>query len=106
MIGSAPRRRPLIWLNGSTQPLFRPGQTKPYAVVTSFFDITSRKRMQAEIQTLNAQLEQKVEQRTSELKAAISELEAFSYSVSHDLRAPLRAIEGFSGILLEDHAGS
>jgi PAS domain S-box-containing protein len=96
----------LIWLNGSTQPLYHPGEKKPYAIVTSFFDITSRRRMQAEIQTLNAQLEQKVEQRTSELKAAVSELEAFSYSVSHDLRAPLRAIEGFSGILLEEHAGS
>jgi len=96
----------LIWLNGSTQPLFHPGQAKPYAVVTSFFDVTGRRRMQAEIQALNTQLEQKVEQRTSELKAAITELEAFSYSVSHDLRAPLRAIEGFSGILLEEHAGS
>jgi PAS domain S-box-containing protein len=96
----------LVWLNGNTQPLFRPGQKKPYALVASFFDVTSRRRMQAEIQTLNAQLEQKVEQRTSELKAAISELEAFSYSVSHDLRAPLRAIEGFSGILLEDHSAS
>ena len=95
-----------VWLNGSTQPLFHPGKTKPYAIVTSFFDITSRRHMQAEIQSLNAELEQKVEQRTSELKAAISELEAFSYSVSHDLRAPLRAIEGFSGILLEEHAGS
>jgi PAS domain S-box-containing protein len=96
----------LVWLNGSTQPLFHPGELKPYAIVTSFFDVTSRRQMQAEIQTLNAELEQKVEQRTSELKAAISELEAFSYSVSHDLRAPLRAIEGFSGILLEEHAGS
>jgi len=96
----------LIWLNGNTHPLFRPGESKPYAVVTSFFDVTSRKEMQAEIQKLNTELEHKVEQRTSELKAAVSELEAFSYSVSHDLRAPLRAIEGFSGILLEDHAAS
>jgi len=94
----------LIWLNGNTQPLFRPGEKKPYAVVTSFFDITHRKEMEAEIQKLNTELEHKVEQRTSELKAALNELEAFSYSVSHDLRAPLRAIEGFSQILLEDHA--
>ncbi len=96
----------LIWLNGNTQPLFRPGEKKPYAVVTSFFDVTNRKEMEAEIQKLNAELEQKVEQRTSELKSAVNELEAFSYSVSHDLRAPLRAIEGFSQILLEEHAGS
>jgi PAS domain S-box-containing protein len=96
----------LIWLNGSTQPLFRPGETKPYAVVTSFFDISSRKEMEAEIQKLNTSLEHKVEQRTSELKAAVNELEAFSYSVSHDLRAPLRAIAGFSEILLDEHVGS
>jgi len=96
----------LIWLNGSTQPLFHPGEKEPYAIVTSFFDVTGRRKMQAEIQNLNTQLEQKVEQRTSELKAAVGELEAFSYSVSHDLRAPLRAIEGFSGILLEEHAES
>lgn len=104
LIGLQRADRQLVWLNGNTQPLFRPEQSKPYAVVASFFDITSRRRMQAEIQTLNTRLEQKVEQRTSELKAAVNELEAFSYSVSHDLRAPLRAIEGFSGILLEDHA--
>ncbi len=103
-------RRPVdgrfVWLNGSTQPLFQPGESKPYAVVTSFFDITGRKEMQAEIEKLNTELELKVEQRTSDLKAAANELEAFSYSVSHDLRAPLRAIEGFSNILLEDHAAS
>src|SRR5258706_759797 len=95
-----------IWINGSTKPIFRPGEPKPYAVVTSFFDITGRKEMQAEIERLNTELEGKVEQRTSDLKAAVGELEAFSYSVSHDLRAPLRAIEGFSNILLEDHAAS
>lgn len=65
-------------------------------------DITERKQAEVALQELNATLEARVQKRTAELEAVNQDLEEFTYSISHDLRAPLRAIQGFAQILIED----
>ena len=79
---------------------------QPSAILEINSDITERKRAEDDSQKLHAELEQRVRDRTVQLEAANHELEAFCYAVSHDLRAPLRSMDGFTQALVEDYAAN
>lgn len=89
-----------------TSTLVRDKSGKPAAVVGIAKDITEFKAVQAELVALNERLEQRVRDRTADLEAANVELQAFTYTVSHDLRAPLTSIGGLALLLEEEHCAS
>jgi PAS domain S-box-containing protein len=93
-----------LTLEINARPVFRGDST--VAVQGVARDVTEKRRAAVEIRALNDALEQRVRERTAELEAANAELEAFGYSVSHDLRGPLRVIEGFSRMLIDDYGAS
>ena len=92
----------LVWAM-LTVSLVRDDGGRPKFAVAMIEDISERKRAEAELNSLNSELEQRIAARTAELATKTRELEIFAYSVAHDLKAPLRGIDGYSRLLLEDH---
>jgi PAS domain S-box-containing protein len=95
-------RRLIAWHNA----LLHDADGAVTGTLSSGEDVTERRRAEAEITRLNEELQRRVASRTEQLEASTRELEALAYSVAHDVRAPLRAIDGFSAVVLEDEAAT
>ncbi|HEY5975661.1 MAG TPA: PAS domain S-box protein [Geobacteraceae bacterium] len=92
-----------VWISWANRPMVAADDTVT-EMLSVGVDITDQKRAERLVITINEALERGVAERTAELESALRHMESFSYSISHDLRAPLRAVDGFSRMLLEDHA--
>jgi light-regulated signal transduction histidine kinase (bacteriophytochrome) len=93
----------VIW--GEVQrSLVRDPAGRPLLYIDTVRDITAQREAEAEVRTLTAELEGRVEQRTAELELSNRNLRAFSYTIAHDLRTPLRGLNGYSEVLLEDYS--
>ena len=91
-----------IWVRAVGQAVIEGGPV--VRVLGIIADVIDRRLVEKEIRKLNAELEQSIAARTGDLERANRELETFAYSLSHDPRAPLRAVDGFSKVLLDDYA--
>jgi PAS domain S-box-containing protein len=91
----------VVWVDISSSPR-RDQSGEPLYFMSTMLDITERKRAEDEIRRLNARLADRYISRTEQMEAATRELEALAYSIAHDVRAPLRAIDGFSALLIRD----